>query len=422
MKADAAHTSQLPRRILHVDINAYFATMLQQENPFLRGRPVGVIKSHARSCVIASSKEAKKLGIKTGCRVADARALAPNIVFVPANFQMCLDATYRLKQIFADIAPDYDIFSLDEAFIDLTSCPQLYPDTHAVAARIQTSIKQRLGEWVTCNVGISYNKLLAKLTSEMSPKGSISEVTSENLDTILATATFDQVCGVGHRLQKKLTAIGVTTPYAINFVSDEDLLKQFGPFWGPELRRIGRGEDSAQLARKDTSLHMKSVGRSITGYGLCDDEDQIRSVLYNLMEEVTYKVRHMNMAGRYVSIGLYGHDNVWWSHRTLKYYVRHTSEMFDLLYNQLYKEWTRTFPVIKYMVSLSMLKPMHEVPIPLVGKWERREKIYRAVDKVSDKYGLFTVRSGVMTDTPIIRPEVTGYLGDKKYYGLGNAT
>lgn len=420
MKADATLSQQSnPRRILHVDINAYFATMLQQENPFLRGRPVGVVKSQARSCVIACSKEAKKLGVKTGCRVADAKILAPDIVLVPANFQMCLDATHRLKSIFADVAPEYDIFSLDEAFIDLTECPRLYPDPHAVAATIQTQIRQRLGEWVTCNVGISYNKLLAKLTSEMSPKGSITEINADNLDMMLSTATFDQVCGVGHRLQRKLRAIGVESPYAINFVSDEDLAQQFGPFWGPELRRIGRGEDSAQLARVDTNPYMKSVGRSITGYGLCDDENQIRSVLYNLMEEVTYKVRRMNMAGRYLSISLYGHDDVWWSHRTLKYYVRHTSEMFDLLYNQLYKKWDRTFPVIKYMVNLSMLKPMHEVQIPLIGGWEKQERIYRAVDKVSDKYGLFTVRSGVMTDTPIIRPEVTGYLGDKKYYGLG---
>lgn len=418
MKADLPISSN-PKRILHIDINAYFATMLQQENPFLRGRPVGVVKSHGRSCVIACSKEAKKLGVKTGCRVPDARALAPNIILVPANFQMCLDATRRLKKIFESIAPDTEIFSLDEAFIDLTDCAMLYPDARRVAQRIQSEIKDKLGEWVTCNIGISYNKLLAKLTSEMSPKGSITEVTADNLDAILASAKFSEVCGIGYRLQKKLEAIGVANPYMINMISDEELEQQFGLFWGPELRRIGRGEDSHLLAHKDTNPYMKSVGRSITGYKLCDDENQIRSVLYNLMEETTYKVRRMNMAGRYISIGLFGHDDAWWAHRTLKYYVRHTSEMFDLLYNGLYKHWTRNFPVIKYIVGLSMLKPMHEVPIPLIGNWDKRDRVYSAIDKVSEKYGLFTVRSGVMVDTPIIRTEVTGYLGDKKFYGLG---
>ncbi|HZZ98772.1 MAG TPA: hypothetical protein VFG51_02460 [Candidatus Saccharimonadia bacterium] len=419
MRDNGAQACGAPRRMLHVDINAYFATMLQQENPFLRGRPVGVVKSEGRTCVIASSKEAKKLGVKTGCRVPEARALAPNIVLVPANFQMCLDATHRLRNIFAEIAPSYEIFSLDEAFIDLTDCARIYPDPHIVGRHIQSQIKKKLGEWVTCNVGISYNKLLAKLTSEMSPKGSVTEITRDNLDDMLMSAKFSEVCGIGYRLQKKLNAIGVTNPYMINFVSDEDLLRQFGPYWAPELRRIGRGEDSALLAREDTNPYMKSVGRSITGFKLCDDENTIRSVLYNLMEEVTYKVRKMNMAGRYISIGLYGHDDAWWSHRTLKFYVRHTSDMFELLYTELYKSWKRRFKVIKYSVMLSMLKPMGEVPIPLIGNWEKQDKIYRAIDRITDKYGLFKVRSGVMLNVPVIRPEVTGYLGDKKFYGLG---
>ncbi|PWU24014.1 hypothetical protein C5B42_00965 [Candidatus Cerribacteria bacterium 'Amazon FNV 2010 28 9'] len=106
----------------HVDINSYFATMLQQENPALRGKPIGVVKGVGRSCIIASSNEAKTFGVKTGCRVREARLLCPIITLVPANFDLCLASTRKLKELFHHLCPHVDIFSLDEAFLNMTGC------------------------------------------------------------------------------------------------------------------------------------------------------------------------------------------------------------------------------------------------------------------------------------------------------------
>ncbi|MBI4091407.1 hypothetical protein HY419_01490 [candidate division WWE3 bacterium] len=403
-------------KILHVDINSYFATILQQENPFLRGKPVGVVKSEGRTCVIAASKEAKKFGVKTGCRVKEARALAPSIVLVPAEFDLYLNCTKKLKALFESITPDAEIFSLDEAFIPITNCSFLYSDPYKLAVRIQERVKKELGEWVTCNIGISYNRLLAKLGGEIAPKGTIFEITEENRDEILKSASFKDVCGVGFRLEERLKVLGVTNPYAINSLSDEDLEKNFGPFWSKELRRIGKGENSHILSLIDKeSGGMKNVGRTITGYRLENSEEAIKRVLYNLMEEVTYKVRKMNMAGRYVSIFLQGDDKTWHAHRTLKYYIRHTNEMFGLTYHGLYKKWRRNFKVIRYGVMLGMLRNAKEVPLTLFPQWYKRERLYQAMDLIANKYGLFTLRSALLSKNAIIRPEVTGYLGDKKY-------
>jgi DNA polymerase-4 len=414
--ATASPTSPTPRWI-HVDINSYFASLLQQENPKLRGKPVGVVKSAGRSCVITASKEAKKLGVRTGAPLREARQLAPNLIVVPVNFEVCLSATYKLKQLFHSLAPNVEIFSLDEAFINLTDCNLLYPSSYQFAQLIQAKIKETLGEWVTCNAGLSYNRLLSKLTSEISPKGSITEINDDNRDAILAEVPFDAVCGVGMRLEKRLLKMGVTNPFQINFIPDEDLEREFGPYWKVELRKIGRGEEPAFLKRSAIALpHMKSVGRSITGYKLCNSEEAIKRILLNLTEEVIHKVRKLNLAGRLVYISCRGPDGQYWrAHRTLPTYIRHVPEMFHILYDELYSNWNRPWPVIKLSVRLMLLEPWAEVTPVLWPAWHQREKVYEAVDKINYRYGLFTVHQGGLVKDKIIKQEVTGFLGDKEY-------
>ncbi len=406
--------------ILHVDINSYFATLLQQENPKLRGKPIGVVKDVGRTCLIAASKEAKTYGVKTGSRLKEAKLHCPQILPIPASFERYLDATYRLKQIFRSISPDVYIYSLDEAFIDISDClTHLYSSPDQAAYQVRAAIKRDLGEWVTCSVGISHNRLLAKLASEVSEPDSITTIDHSTKDAFLASTPFSDVCGIGYRLEKKLQRLGVSTPYQIRFFSQEELLPLFGPFWSAELHNIAYGEESHVLKLIDRELpHMKSVGRSITGYKLYTDQHDIKRILLNLMEETTYKVRKMKLAGRYVWIKLYGHEQHWQAHRTLSHYVRHTSELFDILYNQLYLRDKPDFPVIKFAVRLGLLKPLIETPQPLFQSWHQREAAYQAMDAISDRYGLFTLRSGALLNQPVIKPEVTGFLGDRTYYGL----
>jgi DNA polymerase-4 len=408
------------QRIVHVDINSYFATMLQQENPYLRGKPVGVVKDVGRTCIIAASKEAKKLGITTGCRLAEAKVLAPNIITVPAEFDLYLDCTRRMKRVFTSLVPDVDIFSLDEAFLDLTHCQTIFPDLIAFGRLMQQKIKEELGEWVTCNVGISYTRLLAKMAGEMSPKGSVTEITPNNRDSYLASASFRDVCGIGFALEKKLASIGVTNPYQLNFCTLTELENLVGPFWSQELLNIAKGNDSHTLSLipKRRSQPMKMVGRSITGYRLTDDENVIKQTIYNLCTEAAAKVRQMNMAGRHVGIYLLGQNQSWMAHKTHQRYICHTHDLFDLLYNELYLKWERHFQVIKFGIFLGNLKPISEVPISLFPAWHQQERVYQALDAVNEKFGLFTLRPATLVDFKVFRPEVTGFLGDKTYYGL----
>lgn len=401
---------------LHVDINSYFATLLQQENPMLRGRPVGIVKDLGRTCVIAASKEAKQLGVGTGTNIYEAKRLAPNIVFLPAEFARYLDATKRLKNLFSQLVPDYEIFSLDEVFLDFTHSARLYPSAHTLAQKVQQQIFTELGEFVSCNVGISKNRFLAKMAGETGPKGSITEITESNLDHYLQTTEFKDVCGVGHGLEKRLARIGITSLYALNFVSDDELQQFFGPYWSQELRKMGMGEEPS-LFQTHAKIEMpKSVSRSITGFRLSDSEFEIRAVIRNLIDEVMFKAREMHLAGRWASLSLTGSDHQnWWAHQKISVPIRHADELFTLLYHGLYKNWNRSFPIIRWRIVLADLNDWDATPQPWLPDWQRQEALAEATHMINKRFGLFTLRSGALLQQPIIRPEVTGYLGDKRY-------
>jgi len=406
------------KTILHVDINSYFATILQQENPHLRGKPVGVIKDAGRSCLIATSKEAKKMGINTGDSKFDAKKIYPDIICIPAAFDRYLDTTRRMQKIFLDISPDVYIYSLDEAFIDITACRKnLYPDVNLLAKNIQKKIKDDLGEWVTCNVGIAHNRLLSKMASEVTAKGTVMEVTQENKDALLASTSFGDVCGVGYALSKKLRLFNINTPYQIRFIPEQDLESIVGPFWVKELIKIAYGEETHLMQQIDNKQpHMKSVGRSITGYRLYDNDKEITDVLKNLSLEVVDKIRRMNLSGRKLSISLYGQNKKWKNHITVKLPMSHSSEIIDHIEN-LFKEWPKDFKVIKFLVRLSLLEKNSQDQ--LLKDWQKNESIQKALDKINTKHGIFTVHpAAIPSKDELILPEITGFLGDREYYGL----
>ena len=400
-----------------IDMNSYFATLEQQANPYLRGKPIGIAKESGRSCIIAASKEAKKLGIKTGSNVYDARKICPGFITVDGDFDKYMHNTRLLKKIFEELSPAIDIFSLDEAFIDLTHCKNLYPNIKTFFDQARARVKAELGSWVTFSLGMGENRLQAKLASEFAGKDHYFEITPENLDGCLMECKVEDICGIGFRLTSKLHALNIHHPYQLNFFDDAFLKDHFGVFWGPELRRIGQGKNSHLLDLVDKPpRHMKSVGRSKTLYKATNDREHLRQLFYNLAEDMCFKARRMNLAGQFV--GLYMRDTDGGGHGDmfrLKCYVRHTTEVFGLL-NRLFDRIDfGEQKIIKVGVYLGNLRPMDEITMCWIPEWNQREKVFAAVDEVNQKYGLYTVKSTRLAKFKILMPEVTGFLGDKTY-------
>jgi DNA polymerase-4 len=400
-----------------VDMNSYFAVLEQQANPYLRNKPVGIVKDHGRTCIIAASKEAKKLGVKTGSMLFEARQLAPHIVTVAADFDKYFYNTKLLKSLFESLSPETEIFSLDEAFIDLSSCRHLYPDAQSFFDIVRQKIKAELGEWVTLSLGLGRNRLQAKLASDLAGPDNYFEITPENVDACLAEAKVEDICGIGYRLSAKLHHLQIEHPYQLNFYDDAFLKDHFGIFWGPELRRIGRGENSHLLDLIDKPpQHMKSVGRSKTLFKPTDDRQHIRQLIYNLTEEMCFKARKMKLAGKYLYLSLRDTDHRWFGgDLRLKTYLRHTDEVFNLLDTILQKISLDDIKIIKVSVQLGQLELMENISLCWLPEWNKREEVFRAVDKVNEKHGLFTLKSGTLLNFKILKPEVTGFLGDKTY-------
>jgi DNA polymerase-4 len=400
-----------------IDMNSYFATLEQQANPFLRNRPVGIVKDVGRSCIIAASKEAKKLGVKSPCSVRDAKQIAPDIAIVAADFDKYFYMTKVLKEIFESLSPNIEVFSLDEAFIDLTDCRSLYPTPTDFYTTARQKVHDQLGEWVTFSLGFGQNRLQAKLASEFSRPDNWFEITPENLNSCLAEAKVEDICGIGYRLTSKLHMLNIEHPFQLNFYDDAFLLQHFGRFWGPELRRIGLGQNSHLLDLVDKPLtHMKSVGRSKTLFKANSDLTYVRQLMYNLAEDVCFKARRMKLAGQHVYLSLRDTDGNWMGNELrFQTYICHTTEVFRFL-DQILNSLPRlTAPIIKVSVRLGNLKPLAEIPICWLPEWEKQQKTFAGIDKVNQKYGLYTVKSAKLLGFKILMPEVTGFLGDKTY-------
>jgi hypothetical protein len=215
--------------------------------------------------------------------------------------------------------------------------------------------------------------------------------------------------------------MNVFHPYQIRFYALEDLEPFFGPFWSRELLKIAYGKEPHHFRLLNDpgflQQKMKSVSRSITLWDLVHDQDEIRCVLYNLAQEVIYKVRRMGMSGRRISISLYGSDHQTWRYaQTFQCFIDHRRQLFDFIEKNLSQHWQQQFAPIKFKISLKLLKSNKVITPSLLPCWQKHEAIETAMDQITDKYGLFTIRSGRLLDKKkLIQPEVTGFLGDKDY-------
>lgn len=407
----------LDQQWLHIDINSYFATLLQQEVPALRGRPLAIVKDVGRTCVIAASKEAKKFGIGVGTNVVAAKKLVPNLKILPCEFEHYLSATRILKQIFTSFSPDIEIFSLDETFLYFPPLWRHYVSAQDLARLIAQQIKKELGEWVTCNIGIARTRFLAKMAGETAPKDSITWVKSTDEWPLLATTQFKDVCGIGPRLETKLALLNINRLLQINFVSLEKLETIVGSFWAAELKNMAQGNDPLLLTRINDyqSRPMKSIGRSITGFQLWQNPGQLKAVVENLAAEAMFKARTLHLLPRQLSIGFFSNQQRWFTHRTFGYPLFHTRQVSDWLWQLVENSW-RPFPVIKVAIRLSLLEPEYLVNPPLTPSWQRAEQLEMAVNALANRYGLYTVSRGWQLQTPTIKPEVTGFFGDKAFY------
>ena len=192
----------MPRTIIHLDMNAFFASVEQQCNPALRGKPIAVVGRGSRTVVTTASYEARAFGVKTGMNTFEAKRQCPHIIFVEGNNRRYTDTCAGFTAICREFTPLVEVFSIDEVFMDVTGSLNLFGPARDIVREIKQQIKNRYG--LTCSAGIAPNKLLAKLASDREKPDGLVEIAPDTVAPFLEDLPAGELCGIGAKTQWKL--------------------------------------------------------------------------------------------------------------------------------------------------------------------------------------------------------------------------
>lgn len=344
--------------------------------------------------------------------VWEARRCCPQLALVPADFDSYDDTTRKFFSLCHRYSDTVELFSLDEVFLDVTSTAHLFESPEHIALMLKREIKSELGEWLTVSIGIAKNKLLAKFASDLLKPDGLVEITDENRDECLSRATFEQICGIGPRLERRLRAMGVTQLLQIRAIPERYLLASFGPYWTEELRHIAWGQDDSPVIPTYQLPLPKSVSRTYTLRRDIWDPCQILATIRNLTEEVTEKLRFARMAGRQFGLLVRNNEESDALFVTRKYFTNDPLEVFGEL--KCLFDRRRWRGRVRFLgVWISLLLEEHSLTESLLPSVQRRQLILSAQDRINGKFGHYTVFPARLLQSRIIFPEVNGYLGDE---------
>ena len=404
------------RIILHIDFDSFFASVEQQYNLNLRGKPIGVTAKNGRTCIIASSREAKKLGIKTGARSWEAQKICPDLILVPADFVKYFEISKKFLNICKDFSPFTELFSIDEVFMDITPIVHLFNGAERIVSIIKKRIKEEIGEYITASFGISHNKLLAKLASGLKKPNGVFEIKPEDIDGIYKKAKLTDICGIGERIKDRLNKIGVTTLLDLRNISCDRLVAEFGKAEAQFLRNISEGKDDSEIISYTLAPDVKSIGRN---YCLSQNEYNKRKILqnvYELWEEVCIKLRRLNKKARTLGFLLRGNINIH-KRKTYSFYFDDSKGVFYLFKSLLYDEKEMFFAKGSYIRQISVwvsnLEKKENLPLSLFDDNFKRKRLLETIDNINNRFGDHTIRNGFLLYTDKLTTVPNGYLADR---------
>ena len=379
---------------MHIDMNAFFASVEQQVNPRLKGRPIAVTGSQKRTIINTASYEARAYGVKTGMTKVEAKRLCPEIIFVQANNQRYIDTCTRLVDLYKQYTPFVEVYSVDEAFLDVTGTVHLFKGATNTALGIKRHIKEAFG--LTCSIGIASNKLLAKLASDMQkPDGLVVIKDYKEARAILEDLPVGDLLGVGAQIEKHLGEMGIKTCGELARIPIRILKDRFGVI-GERLHFMAQGLDDSLVIPLGQEPDAKSVGHSMTLERDISDHETLERYILLLSEMVGRRLRQGHYLGRTVALTIRYSDFFTFSKRkTVREYINDGLEICNLAISIL-KSFRLRRAVRMVGVSVSNLVKVEQ--LPLFKKDQRKMDLMHAIDSINDRYGEFTVTRGMLLE------------------------
>lgn len=335
----------MEKRIIHVDMDAFYAQVEQYDNPELRNKPVIVGgRSYNRGVVATASYEARKFGVHSAMPTKTAHKLCPNGIFVHPRFERYKEISAQVREIFLSYTELIEPLSLDEAYLDITELVSRTRSAKEIALSIQSDIFEKTG--LTSSSGISYNKYLAKIASGMNkPKGT-TVIDYNNVLGILHELPIGKFPGVGKVTEEKMLALDIKTGKDLYDLSKNDLILKFGKR-GESLYNKARGIGTNELT---VQRERKSVGKETTFNYDRNDDAEILVVLEDLAEKVSARLEEKQLVGRVVTVKIKTGD-----------YESHTKQMMTM--DPIYKG----SDIYHYAYSLYHEVKEIDEPIRLIG-------------------------------------------------------
>jgi len=378
------------RFIVHIDMDAFFASVEKLDNPDLKDKPVIVGGLGKRGVVATASYEARRYGIKSAMPILKARKLCPDGIYLPPRFERYREISKKIQQILLSHTPKIEPISLDEAFLDLTETVDSFDLAVAKAAKIQIEIKEKLG--LTCSVGVAPNKFLAKLASDMRKPNGFTVIRKEEIEDVLRDLPISRMWGVGRITEKKLNDMGVKTIGELKKIPKSRLKDAFGK-QGENLYRLARGIDESPV---EPYHPVKSISQEMTFDEDIKDSEKIKLYIARLSEEVGEALRKKGLRARTVKIKVRFSDFTTIT-RQLSFDIPTSSTgMIRSLARKLFEEKVAGNKKVRLIgVGVSNLTGKKEGQLYLFPKAEEKlEKIDYLLDMIRERFGKNSIRRG----------------------------
>jgi DNA polymerase-4 len=385
--------------VMHIDLNSCFATVEQQARPMLRGKPIAIVNRRTEhTAIITASYEAKEKGVKVGMKLKEAKLLCPDIVALESDPSKYRYVYHKLLDIMGDYSAHVTMKSIDEGIIDFhnTSADIAGRDLVEVAMEIKQRLKDEIGVWMRCNVGIATNRFLAKTAAGLNKPDGLDVVTSQNIKETLGKLKLTDLTGIAHKNQKRLNSVGIYTPLEF-LAADTTTLHKIvfksvvGDWWHKRLR--GWEVD-------DVETKMGRVGRQYVLERFDLTQAEILQRMHHLCESVGGRMRSQNLSARGVYVYAKTFERTYWHASTLTPLPFFSDQS---IYAQVQRLFAKAPDGIKEIgVHCYELVPLENNQVSLFADQIAHEyQMAETVDDVNKRYGDRTLHSASTLGTGI---------------------
>lgn len=380
--------------ILHADMDAFYASVEQRDDPGLRGRPVAVGGAGPRGVVAAASYEARRYGVASAIPMVRARRLCPELVVVAPDFHRYQQASWQVMEILRSHTPLVEILSLDEAFLDVGGAVRLFGPPPRIAQRIRTGIRERLS--LPCSVGVAPTKSLAKLCSARAKPDGLAHLPAGEVTAFLEPLPVSALWGAGPATVERLRRYGFRTVGQVAAADEATLVRVVGEALGRQLHRLARGVDDRPVIPNEPA---KSLSAEETFEHDLDDPTALRRILLRLASRVGRRLRAAGLAGRTVTLKVrFAPFQTVTRSATLEWPTDRTHDVAGLavgLLDALRLERARVRLLGVAVSNLAGGEAARQLSLLEGGGWEDAE---RAADRAAERFGEGAVTYAALLD------------------------